>query len=304
MVPVRSDEDWESLSSDIHGLAFKIVGQSNAKDVAQNALAKAFEKRDQFDPGRQPSFTKWVKGFARYEAADDYRRVGQSPCSLPESDWPADYQPVEHAILNRERRSAVATAGIDAYRESSPVVRTVVVCAVAGEDQRTTGTYVGIEKGNVARKLFDFRQRFAKKLNREGISGFVDLGDLYYCCAVATQEDVLEGQDLLVDESIHDSIIIQGGRIKSPFTVDLEQVAKDVDRALTLIRDNKIIPQFIQDVVMSRLGVIAVEVHKGDPDLVVVKEALHLVLLPFPSFVSFRSVAGLATVVGIDMSNT
>jgi DNA-directed RNA polymerase specialized sigma24 family protein len=307
--PVPKGEEWGAISKDVHrGAQFEARNPHDAEDDSQDGLLKAWTNRDQFDPGRGASRSTLVKGIRRKIAANN-RRYRARRALLPLLDFSGlgGGHSGEYEVLNREWRDSVALAGRNTYEhpEVSAEVRKVVVLTLVGEAQVTIAARLGLTRANnvatmISRFRDSFRDRFEVEMGRESLGDRIRLDGLYCCCATANRD---HGTLLDVSEFRKDD----------PIGVGFERVSRDVDRILELIAADESIPRFVQDVVVNRLEAISeiasshfgadlVELQSAGTERNIVRDAMCLVLLPFPSLAQVPSLAKLAEHIGIDVT--
>jgi RNA polymerase sigma-70 factor, ECF subfamily len=95
----------------VFGVAFRILGPSDAADAAQETFLRAFQRLATFDPSLP--FRPWLIGIARHYCLDQLRVRGRQPTSVSMelvSQTAGEDRPPEEAIEVREQGVRIAEA--------------------------------------------------------------------------------------------------------------------------------------------------------------------------------------------------
>lgn len=134
------------------------VGPDEATDIAGDVFARAWARRDSFDPARG-SAVEWLWGIARHATVDWARRPGRSirdqGQALPSAADPSDL--VEQA--DDVRRLLAAVSGL------APDDREVIALRFGlGLGNRDTARVLGLTDGNAAVRLHRALRRLRRDL--------------------------------------------------------------------------------------------------------------------------------------------
>lgn len=146
----------------LFAVALRLVGDyEDARDVTQNALVKAFERLEQYDPNRR--FFSWIYRIALNEGLN-FRRARRPHDELPAA-LPVDGRQWEIAAAH-ERAAMVHTA----VERLSAEYREVIVLRHFGElSYQEISEAIGLPEKTVKSRLFSARQRLAVLLGpRQG----------------------------------------------------------------------------------------------------------------------------------------
>ncbi len=140
-------------------VAFRLTGnREDARDVAQNAFIRAFERLDTYDPARK--FFSWIYRIAVNESLN-YRRSQRAYEPLdPRLEAQGTADPVER----RETGARIQTA----MMSLTPEYREVLVMRYFGDlSYDEIAEAIGIPEKTVKSRLFSARQRLGELLAAE-----------------------------------------------------------------------------------------------------------------------------------------
>jgi RNA polymerase sigma-70 factor (ECF subfamily) len=142
-------------------VALRLVGNAeDARDVTQNALVRAFEHLEQFDPNRR--FFSWV-----------YRIAVNESLNFRRSERPHDELPAVLAVDGRQS-DMVASHELDARihaaiaRLSREYREVIVLRHFADLSYQEIGEAIGVPEKTVKSRLFSARQRLGVLLGPSG----------------------------------------------------------------------------------------------------------------------------------------
>lgn len=144
----------------LYNTAYRLLGdREDARDVAQGALVKAYEKLSSFDPSRR--FFSWIYRIGVNEAlnARSRRRPGAPPVLEPSASGGA-----EDALVARERSDVVQAALLRLGAEDREVI---VLRHFAELSYAEIGDTLGIPEKTVKSRLHEARQRLGRLLSPE-----------------------------------------------------------------------------------------------------------------------------------------
>ncbi|WP_217913206.1 RNA polymerase sigma factor [Miltoncostaea marina] len=134
----------------------RLVGRDAAEDLAQDVLARVWERRGQFDPGRG-RLMSWIWGIARNAATDRLReRSGEAQAHgrLRAVAQLADPEVPEERLLAREAADGVRRALAALDREQRAAIwRSFWLDQSHAEIARCTGEPLGTVKGRIRRGI-------------------------------------------------------------------------------------------------------------------------------------------------------
>jgi len=141
----------------VYGLAARLLGHGDdAKDAAQLAFVRAWERRTSFEAGRD--FLAWVLGITRNAAIDRLRRFGRDD-ALAEVADPAP--PVDEIIDARRGEIALEQA----VQELPPLYREVIELTYAqGRGVADVAAIVDAPPGTIMTRLFRARRLLRARL--------------------------------------------------------------------------------------------------------------------------------------------
>jgi RNA polymerase sigma-70 factor (ECF subfamily) len=141
----------------LFAVAYRLVGDyEDARDVTQNALVRAFERLDQYDPQRR--FFSWIYRIAVNESLN-LRRSRRGHDELPATLAVVGGQP--EALARIERGAIVQAAIARLPREYREVVVLRHFAELSYED---IGEATGVPAKTVKSRLFSARQRLQAML--------------------------------------------------------------------------------------------------------------------------------------------
>jgi len=141
----------------VYGLCARLLRHGDeARDAAQEAFVRAWERRASFDPARD--FGAWVLGIARNAAIDRLRRSGRNE-ELGEIADPAP--PADDALDELRGEDALWRALADL----APIYREVVeLVYVQGRAVAEAAAILGAPQGTVMTRLFRARRLLRERL--------------------------------------------------------------------------------------------------------------------------------------------
>jgi RNA polymerase sigma-70 factor, ECF subfamily len=142
----------------VFSVALRLVGDyEDARDVTQNAFIRAFERLDQFDPGRK--FFSWIYRIAVNESLN-LRRARKPQTPLQDGFFEVSSEPLdglEREELARRVDAALARLSFE-YRE------VIVLRHFAELSYEEIAQATGVPEKTVKSRLFTARQRLAALL--------------------------------------------------------------------------------------------------------------------------------------------
>jgi len=140
--------------------AYRLLGdREEARDVAQGALVKAYEKLGSFDPRYR--FFSWIYRIVVNEALNTRERRRPSAPLL--ADLP-DVARIEEALAARERSDSVQAALLRLSAEDREVI---VLRHFAELSYAEIGETLGLAEKTVKSRLHEARQRLGRMLGPE-----------------------------------------------------------------------------------------------------------------------------------------
>lgn len=144
----------------LYNTAYRLLGdREDARDVAQGALVKAYEKLASFDPSRR--FFSWIYRIGVNEAlnARSRRRPGAPALLEPSASGGA-----EDALVARERSDTLQAALLRLGADDREVI---VLRHFAELSYAEIGDTLGIPEKTVKSRLHEARQRLGRLLSPE-----------------------------------------------------------------------------------------------------------------------------------------
>jgi len=140
--------------------AYRLLGdREDARDVAQQALVKAYEKLSSFDPRYR--FFSWIYKIVVNEALNTRERRRPSAPLL--ADLP-DTARIEETLVSRERSDSVQAALLRLRAEDREVI---VLRHFAELSYAEIGETLGLAEKTVKSRLHEARQRLGRMLGPE-----------------------------------------------------------------------------------------------------------------------------------------
>jgi RNA polymerase sigma-70 factor (ECF subfamily) len=141
----------------VYGLAARILGAGDdAREAAQVAFVRAWERRASFDPARE--FGAWVLGIARNAAIDRLRHAGRLEALAESAD---DAQAADDALHDRRTENALD----EAVAALPPIYREAVELAyVQGRSVAQIAQILQAPPGTVMARLFRARRLLRARL--------------------------------------------------------------------------------------------------------------------------------------------
>jgi RNA polymerase sigma-70 factor, ECF subfamily len=146
----------------LYNAAYRLLGdREDARDVAQGALVKAYEKLSSFDPRYR--FFSWIYRIVVNEALNTRgRRRPSAPLAADLAGGPG----VEEAIVSRERSDTVQAALLQLSTDDREVI---VLRHFAELSYAEIGETLGIAEKTVKSRLHEARQRLGRMLEPESL---------------------------------------------------------------------------------------------------------------------------------------
>lgn len=146
----------------LYNAAYRLLGdREDARDVAQGALVKAYEKLSSFDPRYR--FFSWIYRIVVNEALNTRSR--RRPAAPLVGDLPGGAG-VEDALASRERKDFVQAALLRLSAEDREVI---VLRHFAELSYAEIGETLGVTEKIVKSRLHEARQRLGRMLESESL---------------------------------------------------------------------------------------------------------------------------------------
>jgi len=147
----------------LYNAAYRLLGdREDARDVAQGAFVKAYEKLASFDTRYR--FFSWIYRIVVNEALN--ARSRRRPDSPLVADLPGRGAGVEDALASRERKDCVQAALL---RLSSDDREVIVLRHFADLSYAEIGETLGVPEKTVKSRLHEARQRLGRILEPESL---------------------------------------------------------------------------------------------------------------------------------------
>jgi RNA polymerase sigma-70 factor (ECF subfamily) len=144
------------------GAVYRMTGDpALAEEAAQEAFLKAWQRLEQFQPGR--SFGRWAAGIAVHQAIDRLRRERPAE-ALDEDAWPQASlaAPAAETVFGEQERAAAVQQAVRALPAGARAV--MVLREYEGLSYQEISTALAIPLGTVMSRLNYARQRLRQSL--------------------------------------------------------------------------------------------------------------------------------------------
>lgn len=163
-----------------YNFAFRLTGnETEASDLVQEAFMKAYERLDEYDPGK--AFDAWLGTILHNIYVDNFRKHGQREMVSLDAEDEAEGFSVKDALADPAKPVLEALSGDEADRSVQraldrldPEMRTaIVLCDMEGASYEDAAAVMGCPVGTVRSRLARGRSKL-----RQLLSSYADKGEV------------------------------------------------------------------------------------------------------------------------------